>query len=341
MRKVILPLVLGGFIAAGIFAYVKYNEIFAPNVPEKLEHKFLYIPTGTEMEPLLSMLVEQNFLIDVESFKWVADKMSFTQVKPGKYQVKPGWSNRQLVGMLRSGRQTPVKVVINNGRLLEDVAGKAAVNIEADSAEIHNKISDPQFLEEQGFTPETAMSLFIPNTYEFFWNTSAEEFSDRMLKEHKSFWSKKRRLKKAENAEMTPKEVYTLASIVERETSKNDEKARIAGVYINRLNRNIPLQADPTVVFALRQFDLRRVLNKHLKYKSPYNTYLNAGLPPGPISMASISSIDAVLDAESHDYIYFCAAPAKPGYHAFAKTLQGHNANARKYHKWLKERGIR
>lgn len=341
MRRIILSLFLIGLLIGGGFVYFKYQEIFAPNVPEDLSDSFFFIPTGTEIHEVSDMLDDQGFLINKAGFDWVADRMNYKKVKPGKYKIQPGWSNRKLVGILRSGNQHPVKVVINNGRLLEDVAGKAAKNIEIDSTTIFHKITDKEFLTSNGLTAETAMSLFIPNTYEFFWNTDENKFTERMLKEHQKFWSSKNRISKAEQLDMSKEEVYTLASIVERETAKADEKPRIAGVYLNRIERGIPLQADPTVVFALKQFDLRRVLNKHLEYDSPYNTYKYSGLPPGPISMASISSIDAVLNAEKHNYLYFCAAPEKPGYHAFAKTLQGHNANARKYHKWLRERGIK
>lgn len=341
MRKKLLLIFLLAIGIAGVIGYSKYQEIFAPNVPSELESSYLFIPSGSEMEDLNRLLKEQNFLIDSESFNWVADKMNFKTVKSGRYKIEPGWSNRKLVSTLRSGNQSPVKVVINNGRLLKDVAGKAAVNIEVDSIAIYDKITDRNYLHDIGLKKETAMSLFIPNTYEFFWNTDENKFMDRMIKEHKKFWSTNNREAKAEKLNLSKEEVYTLASIVERETAKSEEKPRIAGVYLNRIRRGIPLQADPTVVFALKQFDLRRVLKKHLEYDSPYNTYLYPGLPPGPISMASISSIDAVLSSEKHEYIYFCAAPAKPGYHSFAKTLAGHNANAKKYHKWLKERGIR
>ncbi|HFB99774.1 MAG TPA: endolytic transglycosylase MltG, partial [Phaeodactylibacter sp.] len=197
-----------------------------------------------------------------------------------------------------------------------------------------------EFINKLGFKKETLISLFIPNTYEFFWNTNAKQFFEKMKKEQGIFWKKNNREKKAADLNMTKAEVYTLASIVERETNQNDEKKRIAGVYLNRLKKGILLQADPTVVFATRDFAARRVLNRHINFDSPYNTYKYAGLPPGPISMASISSIDAVLNAEKHSYLYFCAKPDNSGHHAFAKTLAGHNRNANKFRNWLNKQRI-
>ena len=189
--------------------------------------------------------------------------------------------------------------------------------------------------------PETAMTAFIPNTYDFYWNTDAKTFFEKMWKENEVFWSKNNRLNKAKNLNLSKEEVYTLASIVEKETNQNDEKNRMAGVYVNRLKKGMRLQADPTVVFATRDFTTKRVLDKHTQFDSPYNTYMYAGLPPGPISMASISSIDGVLNAEDHDYLYFCAKGDGTGYHSFAKTLSGHNANARRYAQNLRKRGLR
>jgi len=185
------------------------------------------------------------------------------------------------------------------------------------------------------------LSLFIPNTYEFWWDSSANEIINRMAKENRKFWEAKNRSKKAEALGLDKKQVYTLASIVEKETQANSEKERIAGVYLNRLKRGMLLQADPTVVFAVNQFDLKRVLNKHLEFDSPYNTYKNKGLPPGPIYMPGIRSIDAVLNAEKHNYLYFCAKPDDSGTHAFATNLIGHNKNAQRYWNWLRKNGIR
>lgn len=342
MKKIIGWVVLLAIIIAGIVGYHKYNTIFEPNVPSKLSNTVLEIPTGSDYFEIKRRLINQGFLIDTTEFDWIAQQMNYKKanMRTGRFEIKPGWSNRQLIGHLRSGPQSTVKVVLNNERLLEEVAEKVGRFIEADSASIIETFNHPKQLQALGVNRENLMTLFIPNTYDFYWNANGEDFLERMKKEHKKFWSASR-LAKAKKQNLTPEQVYTLASIVERESLRKDERPRIAGVYLNRLKKGILLQADPTVVFALKQFDLRRVLNKHLKYDSPYNTYMYAGLPPGPISMASISSIDAVLNPESHKYIYFCAKGDGSGYHSFAKTLAGHNQNARTYHKNLKKRGLR
>lgn len=341
-RKILILLALVGSVVA-FLGYQKYREVFAPNVPATLAETHLYIPTGANFEEVRRLLTEGGYLIDPASFEWLAERMNYkkSEMRSGRFEIQAGWSNRQLIGHLRGGKQATVKVVLNNERLISDIAGKVARSIEPDSQAIYRLLSDPEFLDRKGYTEEHLLSLFIPNTYDFFWNTTPVQFFERMEKEKQRFWEQNNRLQKAEQRDMSPTEVYTLASIVERESNQREERPTIAGVYLNRLERDIPLQADPTVVFATKQFDLRRVLKKHLAFESPYNTYLNAGLPPGPISMASINSIDAVLDAEDHEYLFFCAKPGKVGYHAFAKTLAGHNANARKYHRWLNQRRVR
>jgi UPF0755 protein len=254
--------------------------------------------------------------------------------KAGKYTIKQEVKTlRDLVQVLR-GEQTPVKLVFHNLRKKEQLAGLVAKHLEVDSAALSALLNDSLRLSQQGLTPRTAISLFIPNTYQFHWDTNAEEFFERMLKEHKAFWTAER-LEKAKALELSPAQVYTLASIVETETRYNPEKPRIAGVYLNRLKKNWKLEADPTVIFAHDNFEIRRVLKSHLELDSPYNTYKYEGLPPGPIYMASVASIDAVLNAEAHEYMFFCARPDNSGSHAFAKTLAAHNENARAYHRWL------
>ncbi len=341
-KRILILLAVVALIAAGI-GYQKYQEIYIPNVPDQLADPYLHISAGTSFAGVLAQLEEQKMLIDPASFEWLAEQMKYkkAEMRAGRFKVEPGWSNYELIRHLRGGKQATVKVVLNSERLISDIAGKVARSIEPDSLALYRLLSDQAFLDKKGYTSEQLISLFIPNTYDFFWNTTPQQFFERMEKEHKRFWSNKNRLAKAEKRGMSPEEVYTLASILERESNKKEERPRIAGVYLNRIEKGIPLQADPTVVFATKQFDLRRVLKKHLEFESPYNTYLHAGLPPGPISMASINSIDSVLDAEDHDYIFFCAKPGKVGYHSFAKTLAGHNANARKYHRWLNQQGIR
>jgi len=262
-------------------------------------------------------------------------------MRAGQFKITPGSSNINLIRHLRSGKQTPVKVIINNERFVGEIISKVAPLLEPDSMDFMVLAEDPNYLSSLNYTPETFISMFIPNTYEFYWNSTPREFYERLKKENEKFWSKSNRLQKAENLGLNKEEVYTLGSIIQRETNSKPELPVIAGLYLNRLESGMLLQADPTVVFANKEFGLRRVLNKHLKKDSPYNTYMYKGLPPGPISMASIAAIDGVLNKAEHDYIFFCAKPDNSGTHAFAKTLAGHNANARKFHRWLNKRGIR
>lgn len=323
-------------IAAIILAVYFYNQfIGGPVVPKGMDSYIIQIPSNSEYDEVLAILKEKGLVQKEEIFTRLAERMNYKKspMRSGRYEISEGWNTIDLIRHLRNGKQTPVNVVLNNARLPEEVAGKAARFIEADSIEINALFSDKNFLEKINYTPETLMSLFIPNTYEFYWDTSPEEFLERMVKEHDRFWDTEGRLKKAKNLDMTPEEVYTLASILERETQKGSEKKRMAGVYLNRLEKGIRLQADPTAVFATRDFDANRVLNSHINFDSPYNTYLYAGLPPGPISMASIESIDAVLNAENHEYLFFCSRGDGSGFHNFAKTLAGHNRNVRIFKK--------
>jgi len=340
--KLILSVLALGLIGAGIFGYDKYQQIFAPNVPSTLSSNILEIPTGSDYNEIVNLLSNNGFIQDTASFNWVAQQMKYkrTNMRSGRFEIQPNWSNKKLISHLRGGKQSTVKVVLTNERMVENVAAKVARFIEPDSLEILRLFQDKEFLAKHDYTEETLMSLFIPNTYDCYWNSSPKDFFERMLKENKGFWERNGRLEKAKALEMTPEEVYTLAAIVEKETNQNSEKPRMAGVYLNRINRGIPLQADPTAVFATKDFGARRVLNKHIEFDSPYNTYMYPGLPPGPIAMASISSIDGVLNREEHKYLYFCAKPDDSGLHAFAKTLSAHNVNANKFRRWLNKKRV-
>lgn len=343
MKKIIGIIVLLALCIGAFIGYQKYDSIYTPNVPNELADKFLKIPTGSDYFDIKNLLIAKGMLIDTAGFDWVAEQMNYrkSKMRSGRFEIQPGWSNRALIRHLRGGKQAPVKVILTNERLLEEVAGKVARFIEADSVELITTFNDAKVLKDLGVNRENLMTLFIPNTYEFFWNQNAHDFLARMKKEHGKFWSKNNRTFKASQQKLSPEEVYTLASIVERESLQKAERPRIAGAYLNRIKRGIKLQADPTVVFATGKFDLRRVLNKHLKFDSPYNTYMYTGLPPGPISMSSISSIDAVLNPESHDYIFFCAKGDGSGTHSFAKTMAGHSQNIAVYKRNLKKRGLR
>ncbi|MHC2992910.1 aminodeoxychorismate lyase, partial [Pontibacter sp. HJ8] len=274
------------------------------------------------------------------SLRFMAKLMDYDElVKPGRYKIENGWNNRQLIGVLRLGEQTPVKLTFTNIRLRNQLAERLATAVEPSPEELDSLLNDPVYLKTLGFDTTTIVSMFIPNTYEVYWTTTAKELVERMKTEYDRFWTAERKAKAAQLG-LSQQEVSTLASIVQAETIKNDEKPRVAGVYLNRLQKGILLQADPTVVFAVRDFNIRRVLNVHLQHDSPYNTYRYAGLPPGPINVPDISSIDAVLNPEQHNYIYFCAKEDFSGYHSFAVTHAEHMANARRYQKALTERNI-
>lgn len=338
----IIALVLGmAILAFGVFLYSKF--IGGPAVPKGLKDYYVAIPTNSSFEAVVDSLKSKGILKDEKAFTLLAERMNYKRnsMRAGRYETQPGWSLVDLIRHLRGGPQAPVDVVLTNERLPENVAAKAARFIEPDSTDILALFQDRDYLQSIGYAEETLMSLFIPNTYEFFWNTSPRGFVERMVKEHDAFWEKEGRKTKAEALGMTPQEVYTLASIIEKETLVDSEKPRMAGVYLNRLRTGMRLQADPTAVFARRDFDTPRVTDFHTRFDSPYNTYRYAGLPPGPICMASISSIDGVLNAEKHDYIYFCAKGDGSGLHAFAKTLPGHNDNVAQYRRNLRKRGLR
>lgn len=331
IRGVAGVIILVFFIAAGIVGFRFYQRIYGANMlVTDRDNPFLYISTGTEYEQVCTLLSGAG-LENINSFRWVAEKMNYpNKVKAGRYRLYDNMSNIELVRMLRSGRQTPVKVIFNNIRSGYRLAGTVARSIEADSSGMVHLLADSMYLLKLNLTPQTVLSLFIPNTYEFFWNTSASGFMERMEKEHNRFWTDDRR-QKARNLNMTPVQASILASIIEEETQMDSEKPAMAGVYINRLQRNMKLQADPTVRYAASDFTIKRVLNKHKEIQSPYNTYLHQGLPPGPICIPSIASLDAVLNYTRHDYLYFCAKDDLSGYHNFARTLEQHNRNAQAY----------
>jgi UPF0755 protein len=298
----------------------------------------VYIPSNSDFEEVKVIL--EPLLKDLETFESAADKKGYSaNVKAGKYAVKRGMNNNDIVNSLRSGN-IPVKVAFNNQENLRDLAGRISLQIEADSIALLSAFGELEFLKGNGFNEKTALSMYIPNSYEFFWNTSAEGFRERMLKEYKRFWNEER-LARSKSLGLNPSQVATLASIVHKETAKVEERPRVAGVYLNRMSQGMLLQADPTVIYAIKlhsgNFDtiIKRVLYKDLELDSPYNTYKYSGLPPGPIAMPDISAIDAVLNSEKHDYYYFVANVENFGYHKFAKTLAQHNRNKEQYVRWI------
>jgi UPF0755 protein len=318
------------------FSYYAYQLMYTANVDTKGQTTYIRIRKGQGYEAVMDSIEAKDVIIDKLAFRFMAKLMNYQKlVKPGMYELPDKATNYQLIGILRSGRQTPLRLTFNNVRMKDDLAAKLAQNLDADEDDFREMFSDSQYLKQFGFTPTTIMTMFIPNTYELYWNTTPEQLMDRMKKEYDKFWSKER-IAKAKKLGLSKNEVSVLASIVEGEQNQHaDERPRIAGVYLNRLKKNMLLQADPTVVYAVGDFSIRRVLNVHLQTDSPYNTYKYKGLPPGPINLPSITSIDAVLNPEKHDYVYFCAKEDFSGYHNFAANEIDHKANARKYQKAL------
>ncbi len=322
-----------------LFFIKSYKSIIYPNI-STAENYSLYIYSNDDFETIKNKLYSDSLVINKKSFEWVAKKLDYPKyIKSGHYIIKDGMSNRHLLNMLRSGSQTPVKFTFNNIRTLEQLAARIDEQLELDSLAVLNAIKGNATLKEMGFDKENFAALFIPNTYELYWNIDANEFVEKMINEYNKFWNEER-INKAKSLNITPIEASILASIVDKETTKVSEMPCIAGVYINRLKKNWALQADPTLVFAIGDFEIKRVLDIHKEIESPYNTYKYIGLPPGPICIPSIAAIDAVLNAEKHKYFYFCANSDMSGYHVFARNMKEHNMNAEKYRKALNKRRI-
>jgi UPF0755 protein len=337
-RLTYILLILLTFII--ICLYLSYNLIFSSGVQPKGTTATIYIPDGASYEQAMDSVKANLEIKNIKVLEWIAERKHYPYlVKPGKYIIDRSLSCNELINILRGGRQTPVKITFNNIRTLYEVAGRFGGQIEADSSQIIGFFSDPENYSKDGFKREDVISVFIPDTYEFYWNTGAGKLYKRMLKEYRKFWTDER-LQKSEAINLTKVEVSTLASIIEEEALKQDEMPRIAGVYINRLKRGIPLQADPTIKFAINDFTVSRILYKHLDIDSPYNTYKYTGLPPGPIRCPSAEAVDAVLNAEKHDYLYFAAKADFSGYHNFSRTLSEHNRYANQYQKELNRRRI-
>ena len=343
VKRILVTIALIGVVVCCVVAYNIYTIIFSPNTNFTNEKAYVYIATDATFTTVKAQLAP--LLKNKNSFEIVAKKKGYTtNIKAGKYAILKEMSNNDIVNALRNNN-LPVNVSFNNRETIEKIAGKIAGQIEADSTALRYAFKDSKFLQEHGFTEDNALAMYIPNTYQFFWNTSATAFRDRMLKEYHNFWNEKRRAQ-AKSLNLTEDEVITLAAIVQKETAKVDERPRIAGVYLNRLKKGMLLQADPTVIYAIKKhtgnFDtiIRRVLYKDLTLDSPYNTYKYAGLPPGPITMPDISAIDAVLYAEKHDYYYFVVDITNQGYHKFAKTLAQHSRNSALYRRWLDQQRI-
>lgn len=328
---------------AGYGIYL-YRTIFASNTKFSENEVYVTVPTAASYEQVKAAVAP--FVDDLEKFDQVAQKKSYPnrKDKAGRFLLKKGMNSNEIVNALR--QNIPVKLAFNNQERLENFAGRIGAQLEADSLSVLNACLDPQFLANNGLNKNNVLSIFIPNSYEFFWNTSAEVFRDKMLKEYHKFWTSAR-VEKAKKLNLNPEEVIALASIVHKETVKADERPLVAGVYLNRLQKGMKLEADPTVIYAVKLVSndfnqvIKRVLFKDLETNSPYNTYKFAGLPPGPIAMPDISAIDAVLNPAKHNYIYFCASVTRFGYHEFAVTPAQHEGNRKKYVAWVSSQGIK
>lgn len=319
-----------------------YSQLFASNTNFSEKEIYIKIPTNATYQQAKQIIAP--YLKNVAQFEAIAQKRSYPEhVKAGRFLIQNNMGNWAIVTALR--KNVAVKLAFNNQERLEDLVGRVSHQIEADSTALLNTIKEPGFLQQNGFTPDNVLVMFIPNTYEMYWNTSAEKFRDKMIKEYHKYWTKDR-IAKAQQQQLTPIQATILASIVHKESVKKDERPRIAAVYLNRLKLEMPLQADPTVIFALKKnandFDqvIKRVLYDDLKMASPYNTYLNLGLPPGPIAMPDITALEAVLNPEKNDYLFFCASVSRFGYHEFATTLAEHDVNRKKYTDWVSSKGI-
>lgn len=346
-KKIILIVISFSLIVCGIICYNFYQTIYGEFISEDRVVFISSTDTMNDVQKTLSQSLEQeqNSLSEkIPKFNWLTYQKGYSEPKAGKYILTKGMSLNDVINLLRSGNQTPVKVSFNNQDTLEKFSGRVASQIEVDSIKILEVFKDSLFLREYKLTEASVLGVIIPNTYEFYWNVSAKNFRKKLLKEYEKFWNKDR-LAMASSLKMSKQEVMTLASIVQKETVKTIERPIVAGLYLNRIKRGIPLQADPTIIYILKKkygedFKLKRVLYKDLKISSPFNTYMNKGLPPNLISMPDISSIDAVLNYKSHNFIYMCASVTKFGFHEFASTLSQHNRNARRYQRWLNRKGI-
>jgi UPF0755 protein len=343
IKKILLAIVFIGLIVASYFAYYVYKTMMDANTSFNNDTAYVYIATNSTYQEVKEQL--QPLLKDIKTFDALAKQKKYvTNVKAGRFAITKGMNNNDIINSIRS-KNLPIKLSFNNQESLKKLAGRVSIQIEADSVSLLNAMKDTSFLAQNGFNEATALGMYLPNSYEFFWNTSAEQFRDRMFKEYNRFWNITRN-EKAKAIGLSRDQLIALASIVYEESKQASEQPRIAGVYMNRIRIGMPLQADPTLKFAAYQLPeykdsvIKRVLNIHKDIVSPYNTYKNLGLPPGLIAMPDISAIDAVLNYEKHQYLYFAADAKHFGFHKFAKNLSQHNVNAREYQQYLSSQGI-
>lgn len=339
-RKILVGVIIVFSTMLSSFAFYFFQVLYSANFQVEGEARPLMIRTGSTFKDVQNLVYDKRYVNDLLSFSFLAKLMDYDQyVKPGLYLIEPDMGNLDVVRLLRSGEQTPVNITFNSIRLLEELPEKITKNLEMEASDFANALSNDSLRTAYGFDSLNYISMFIPNTYQVYWNIKPAELIKRMNAEYMRFWNASR-TQMAESIGLTQEEVLVLSSIVEAEVSKSEESKRVAGVYMNRLKRNIPLQADPTLIFAARDFTIKRVLNKHKRTNSPYNTYKYTGLPPGPINMPSVTTIDAVLNYEQHKFLYFCAKEDFSGYHNFATNLRDHKKNADRYQAALNRAGL-
>ena len=343
MKTIFRIFIIISFLIIASIAIFGYKVFFKSNTSFNQDFVYVYVNSGSNADDMISSI--SSHIIDIESFiKAAKTKKYLENIKAGRFIIHKGDGNNKIINSLRS-KNIPLNITFNNIQTIQEFSGYISKKIEADSTSLIESFTDENFLKSLNLSEESVLSVFLPNTYEFFWNTSADNFREKMVNEFDSFWNENR-VDKAKKIGLNPIEVSVLASIVQKETPKVDERPTIAGVYLNRLNRRMKLQADPTIVYVIKRkegFDkkIRRVLYKDLRIKSAYNTYLNKGLPPGPIVTPDFSAIEAVLNPSSHNFIFFVADVSNPGYHLFSRTLVEHNRKKRQYTKWLKENRIK
>ena len=343
IKKILLAIALIGLLFMAGFAYYVYDAVFVPNTAFHNEEAHVYIPTGAKYYEVLEEL--EPLLKDPISFEAVANKKGYpNNIKPGHFIIKKGMNNNAIINSIRIGN-VPILIKFNNQERLENLAGTLANQLELDSLSFLKSFRNEEYLSKNNFNQDNALAMYIPNTYEVYWNITAKGFQERMHKEYEVFWNSNR-MQKVTDLNLSKEDVICLAAIVQKETAKVDERPRVAGVYVNRIKRGMPLQADPTVIYAKKLIDndfnqeIKRVLYKDLELDSPYNTYQIAGIPPGPITMPDITSIDAILNFERHNFYYFVADIKNFGYHKFAKTLSQHNRNKREYVRWISQQNV-
>ncbi len=342
LKKIIIAIVLILLVVGGVGGYYVYKTIYQPNINSvDKKSQIIYIPTGSDFDDVMNILNDNSILKNPATFEFLAEKKKYKDaIKPGKYRILANMSNNALVNLLKNGIQEPVELNFTGIRTVDQMVSRFGRRIEADSNDLYDAVHDNGYLSKYGFNEDNVSAFFIPDSYEFFWNTSVDDFFERMAKEYRAFWTDARK-KKAKAIGLSPTEVTVLASIVQGEQCcDNAEKKVIAGLYMNRLQKDMPLQSDPTVIYAVGDFSIQRVSFEQTHIESPYNTYVNKGLPPGPIGFAQESSIDAVLNYDNNDYIFMCAKEDLSGKHYFATTYEQHCVYAQKYRDALNSKGI-